>query len=792
MRPSRRISKLSVSFLIFFLIVVVSAGADSSFDPIRNLEKYNVVWNSPSRDAWGTMPTGNGDISLNVWVEKSGDLLFYIGKTDSWDDNSRLLKVGRVRVKINPNPYLSTKAFLQTLRLGDATIDVRYGEGDELVNIKVWVDAQHPVIHVLVEGKKPVEATASVEPWRTEPYELPTIEVSDVHFDHDVPGNKHFPTVVEPDTVLVGQTGRVGWYHHNRKSVGPALSAKLQDMEGFTRMDPILHRTFGAILTAEKGRSVDDLNLVSPQSTSPRFDVYVLTKHPSSPEEWLKAEEELIAATEKIPFAERLRGHRAWWEEFWKRSWIDIASAGPEDDRYIVSRGYNLQRFINACAGRGAYPIKFNGSLFTVPNPGSPGDADYRRWGPGYWWQNTRLPYMSMCTSGDFDLMNPLFRMYTGDVLEMAKYRTKHYLGHAGAYLNECVYFWGAAFNESYGWKPREKRETVLNESRWHRWEWQGGIELLQMMLDYYEHTEDEEFLRQTLLLFAHEILTFYDIHYSVDKNGKIVMEPAQALETWWDCRNPMPEIAGILAVTERLLALAGDKTSGEERAMWQRLHGKMPALPTREVDGVQMLAPAEKFATKQNIENPELYAVFPYRRVAIGKPGIELAVEALNHRLDQGNFGWRQEDIFMAYLGLTDQAREYLVGRAKNKHAGSRFPAFWGPDYDWIPDQDHGGVLLKALQAMLMQTDGKKIYLLPAWPKDWNVDFKLHAPYQTVLEGRVRNGKIVDLKIHPTVRKNDVIGITGKGRLFLEPDFSQERGEARVGVEGVEGWVHF
>jgi alpha-L-fucosidase 2 len=340
----------------------------------------------------------------------------------------------------------------------------------------------------------------------------------------------------------------------------------------------------------------------------------------------------------------------------------------------------------------------------------------------------------------------------------MAKYRTKHYLGHEGAYLNECVYFWGAAFNDSYGWKPREKRKTVLNESPWHRWEWQGGIELLQMMLDFYEHTLDEGFLRQTLLPFAHEILAFYDLHYPVDKNGKIVMEPAQALETWWDCRNPMPEIAGILTVTERLQTLAVSMAGEGERSLWQRLHDKMPKLPMREADGKRMLAPAEKFATKQNIENPELYAVFPYRRAAIGKPGIELAVEALTHRGDKGNFGWRQEDIFMAYLGLVEDARNYLVGRAKNKHEGSRFPAFWGPNYDWIPDQDHGSVLLKALQSMLMQTDGKKIYLLPAWPKDWDVDFKLHAPYQTVLEGRVRNGKIVNLEVRPPSRKKDII----------------------------------
>ncbi len=751
------VSHRTLGFAVTLLLGVFPACAKKDYDPRRGIEKYDVVWDSPSKDAWGTMPVGNGDLGLNVWVESSGDLLFYIGKTDSWDDNCRLLKLGRVRVRLRPNPILQSGTFLQALRLREATVEVRCGEGARRVEIRVWADANHPVIHIAVKGKKPVEASASIELWRTEPFELPTIEVSDVHFDHDVPGNKHFPTVVEPDVVLSGQKGRIGWYHHNIKSVGPALAAKLQDMEGFAQADPILHRTFGAVITAEKGERVDDLNLRSPAALAHLFNIYVLTKHPSSPEAWLSAMEERIASTEKAPFSARLRAHRAWWEEFWKRSWIDIEAAGPAEDAFILSRAYVLQRFINACAGRGQYPIKFNGSIFTVPNPGSPGDADYRRWGPGYWWQNTRLPYMSMCTSGDFDLLEPLYRMYTGDVLEMAKYRTKHYFGHVGAYFNECVYFWGAAFNESYGWTPREKRTVVENESRWHRWEWQGGIELLQMMLDHYEHTLDEALLRSRLLPLAHEILTFYDLHYKVDDQGKIVLEPAQALETWWDCRNPMPEIAGMLAVTERLLELAGDRVNSEEKALWQRIHDKMPDLPTREVEGKKMLAPAEQFANKNNIENPELYAVFPYRRVALGRPGIELAVEALNHRWDRGNFGWRQDDIFMAYLGLTDEVREYLVGRARKWHEGSRFPAFWGPNYDWIPDQDHGGVLLKALQSMLIQTDGKKIFLLPAWPKDWDVHFRVHAPYRTILEGQVRGGEVVKLSVQPPSRRQDI-----------------------------------
>jgi len=74
-----------------------------------------------------------------------------------------------------------------------------------------------------------------------------------------------------------------------------------------------------------------------------------------------------------------------------------------------------------------------------------------------------------------------------------------------------------------------------------------------------------------------------------------------------------------------------------------------------------------------------------------------------------------------------------------------------------FVPDQDHGSVLLKAVQAMLVQTDGREIYLVPAWPKDWNAQFKLHAPLRTVVSGKVEGGRLVQLNVQPESRRKDV-----------------------------------
>jgi alpha-L-fucosidase 2 len=314
-------------------------------------------------------------------------------------------------------------------------------------------------------------------------------------------------------------------------------------------------------------------------------------------------------------------------------------------------------------------------------------------------------------------------------------------------------------FTETYGIEPFEQRTDKLQASGWHKWEWVSGLELVSLLLDRHEYTGDGVFLRDTALPAAREVLGFFDQHYRTGEDGKLHMHPAQALETWWDCVNPMPELAGLHAATARLLALPEALTTGDERAFWKQLQAKLPALPTtRTPDGKTMLAPAREFTMKRNSENPELYAVFPFRQIAVGRPNLEWGIEALNHRTDKGAFGWRQDDLFMAYLGLADQARDYTVRRARLKNAASRFPVFWGPNYDWVPDQDHGSVLLATVQALLLQTDGRRIYLLPAWPRDWNCDFKLHAPYQTVIEGKVVEGKLVDVKVTPPSRAQDVV----------------------------------
>ncbi len=743
---SRLIALLSAAVISAF---ACASSAAPSGDP---LTACNVVWDSPSRDSSGSMPIGNGDIGLNVWIEEHGDLLFYIGKSDAWSENAQLLKLGRVRVSLEPNPFAGVGTFRQELRLREGEITVAAGEGRGRTIVRVWVDANRPVVWVEVESGVPVELRVRYETWRTERRRM---EGGELFAAYGVTGDPN-PVYVEPDTILPASKGRITWYHHNAYSCYPA-NLTLQGLGGLVGRfsDPIAGRTFGGCIEGPGLRAADAVTLISERPSLKQYAaVTILTAEAASVAEW-KARLDRPAGAARALTPEKCRpAHRAWWNAFWDRSWIRVSGA---PDAMTVTRGYALQNWIAACAGRGAQPIKFNGSLFTVDAvlKDARYNADYRSWGGPYWFQNTRLPYYAMIAAGQYDLMRPLFGMYTG-ALPLARERTRLYYRHEGAFFPETMYFWGTYVDDNYG-RDRASLPTGLTENRYIRYLWEGGIELTLMMLDVYDHTRDAGFLRTTLMPLATEIVLFYDLHYPRD-GGRIRFEPAQALETWWDSVNPMPEIAGLRSVLPRLLELPKDAVSSETHARWTRLLGELPPVPVREDSGAVVLAPAEKLGPKSNSENPELYAIFPYGLYGVGKDNLDLALRTWERRDPRGTGGWRQDAVNAAMLGLGDEAGRMVAENFSNKHEGSRFPAFWGPNYDWIPDQDHGSVAVLALQRMLMQTEGRAIRLLPAWPDGWDADFKLHAPYKTVVEGSIRGGRIASLTVTPPERRKDVI----------------------------------
>jgi hypothetical protein len=93
--------------------------------------------------------------------------------------------------------------------------------------------------------------------------------------------------------------------------------------------------------------------------------------------------------------------------------------------------------------------------------------------------------------------------------------------------------------------------------------------------------------------------------------------------------------------------------------------------------------------------------------------------------------------------LGLANTARNLVTQGFLTTDVGSRFIGFYGPNYDWIPDQDQPSVATIALQRMLLQVDGEHVELFPAWPSDWDVEFRLFGPAGAILMGEYADGAV-------------------------------------------------
>jgi len=763
---SRNLKERSFALL---LIVFVFAGIGCSVNEaletenIKKLKEYNVSWDTPSENSMGSMPAGNGDTGINLWVEKNGDLLFYLSKTDAWSGNGQLLKIGKIRLSLSPNPFMEGSSFMQVLDVANGLIHIEAGENKERIYIDVWVDANHSVVEVDVKSKKSISAIVSTEPWRTRRRQILNVNEIDAVYGLDGVGGSD--VFVEKDTVLSMEEEGVIWLHRNERSIWQA-NLDLQGLDSFVKegRDPLLDRTFGGVIRSPELKKIAPSQLASKDPLK-RFSVsvYTLTSRTETQQEWVGQITNNVFAIESKSRTGRLKDHKNWWYSFWNRSYIHLSTQIEEEKEKVfnVTKNYALQRYMNACSGRGNSPIKFNGSIFTVDTKNFEGkwngfDADYRRWGGPYWWQNTRLPYWSMLEAGDFDLMQPLFRMYH-EALPIRKLATKTYYNHQGAFFPETMYFWGTYADNNYG-RDRTELPVGMTLNRYIRYYWQGGLEVSLMMLDYYAFTKDQEFLKETLLPVVTEIIHFFDQHWGRNQNGKIRFEPAMALETYNTAVNPLPEIVGINKVCTELLKLPESVVSDSLQKQWKRVISELPNVPVKQIEGRDVLAPAYEYSGKQNIENPELYAIFPYRAYGVGKEKLEMARYTFENRAIKITGGWQQNAIKAAYLGLAEEAAELTATNFNTSNDAFRFPTMWGPNYDWLPDQCHGTVAMTALQRMLVQYDGDEIYLFPAWPKGWDVEFKLNAPYNTIIEGSIKNGNIESLIVNPESRMEDVI----------------------------------
>jgi hypothetical protein len=143
------------------------------------LNNYNIVWTSQSKNASESIPCGGGDIGMNVWVE-NGELLIYVARSGSFNEDNALMKSGRLRIKCSPNPF-EGQSFKQELHLQEGYTTVEAVNNGVKVSMKIWAEVFKPIAHVDIVSNKNISVEASYESWRYQDRNINLVRILAIH-----------------------------------------------------------------------------------------------------------------------------------------------------------------------------------------------------------------------------------------------------------------------------------------------------------------------------------------------------------------------------------------------------------------------------------------------------------------------------------------------------------------------------------------------------------------------------------------------------------------------------------
>ncbi len=734
----------------------------------QSIADYNPVWHTQSKNSSESMPCGGGDIGLNVWTE-DGDILFYMSKSGTFDENNTLLKLGRVRLRLTPNPLMND--FSQELNLDEGCIYIKGKDGAVASTIRIWVDVFNPMIHVDIENSKALKVEAFYENWRHEDRLLRKSESNQNSYKWVAPKD----LATKKDHVQF-DGDRVIFYHQNTGETVFDATVKQQGLEHVKSQifNPLENLIFGGMMEgkdlfvsgiSEGNYASADYQAWKLESKKPLKKTNLKIKLHSAQTSNLSAWKSDLSK----PVTSDLKQNRKWWKQFWERSFIHITSS-KDAKANEIARNYQLFRYMLGCNAYGDYPTKFNGGLFTYDPQHTDTSfvftPDFRKWGGGtHTAQNQRLVYFPMLSSGDFDMMKPQFDYYNR-MLPTAELRTKEYWGHEGASFTEQIENFGLPNPSEYGWKRPEWYDKGMEYNAWLEYQWDTALEFCYMILLKEQYTGE---LIEEYIPLIESTLNFFNEHYQhlarqrgrkvFDGEDKLVLYPGSACETYKMATNASSTIAALKVVTTNLLKSNSFEADSAKLSYFETFLSRIPEIKIDEIEGHQVIAPAWSWERINNVETPQLYPVFPWGIYGVGKADLEIAQNTWKYDSDVAKFrshvGWKQDAIWAARLGLVDEAKDLVVKKLESSK--TRFPVFWGPGFDWTPDHNWGGSGMIALQDMLLQTNGDAINLLPTWPKEWDVHFKLHAPNNTTVECKLEKGEIKLLKVIPEERTKDV-----------------------------------
>jgi hypothetical protein len=661
---------------------------------------------------------------------------------------------GRVSIGVGGEPFRAGRAFEQRLSLAEARCTVS-GEG---VHAECWVAAEDDVLVVQVtdgrETPQAVEVTLAMwrDPW-------------------------------------VQTGGHVAAYEFCPSGTGVALVQTFREADHFCSSAVAVTCPGGETLSA--GRETRSRTLHLPASHGTRTILVASAAswdaHADAGETAARILTEL-AAPEALAAAEAR--HACWWREFWDRTFVKITS--PDGRGEQAARDRDLFLYHMASSSRGAFPPKWNGSIFTV-------EGDTRAWGSQFWLWTMEMLYWPLHAADAGDLAAPFFEMYRKALPAMTTAARQRW-NAAGLFLPETMPFDGPAelpadvldeYRDRFLVRPRGTAVSPRLRGRclydWHLdastrttdeahagYSWishvaSSGAELAVHAWWHYRHTGDREWLRSHAYPFLRGTAEFYRSLVRRGEDGCWHLHGTNAHEDFWGVTDSIMDLAAIRgAVPLAIRAAEILKTDADLRGQWQVLLNELAPYPlgadprtkalTGGVPADDAWAAGYRGAVdgSHNPEDVQLTPIFPFedwtletRDATMDAVARRTLALAPRHRRVLG--GERLNTAIRSPIAAVragpgaDLPAILERYRAAFASLPNGFSLFEGPTAHSI---EHLGLLTMTLQEALLQSvsprpgEPEVITVFPAWPREGDAEFRLLARGGFLVTAAVRGGE--------------------------------------------------
>lgn len=738
------------------------------------ISKADLIYSKPVKRSEAGQPVGNGRMGTLVWTKPQA-LCFQINRVDVFSNNSNsnmfdanvvdasvLMDNGRdycggagmVDIDFLSNEDIfSDSSFNQHLSCYDGTLETE-GKG---INTNTFVWNEEDVMAVNISDSREFQTSAIVS----------------------------LRTLRQP-TIIRG--------NHTAKSRLQVAGDKIVLIQEFTENEYYCRSAVAISIPGVKTRAwiAKDTEIKLATTTGTRdYTILISSAATFNPKVDIAARaiKQLDDAASK-GYEEILASNKGWWHSFWEQSYVQLHSQDGEAD--YVSKNYAYYLYLMASTSRGDYPVKFNGMLWST-------GGDTRTWGGAYWWANQNALYNpALFAANQTELMNPMFSMYSGRYESYALAASQQW-GSKGIFIPETVGFDGlpelpdsiaSEMRELYLVnKPWEERSRAFIDyglrknrflSRWNCLIGEGafgfcthifssGAKIAYLYWMKYEFTLDKQWLSEFAYPMIKGIAEFYRNFPNMKKadDGKYHIYHVNDHETVWDGHNTAEEISAMMGILP--VAIKASEILNEDaglRSLWKELLQNLSPLPLssdypelagKPVTFVRSLPPVwggPAFSNTLPVWNFDLCTLESKDEelMNIARSTFDAFFpDGINEKTASGGSGLCNAGVL---LGNKEAAKYLIPERMRlrdNIVMENRMDLTEGVQGTTA---ERLGKASEALQNALCQSIPAKpgeayiIRVFPAWPDDWDAQFKLLARGNFLVSSSFQNGQIEYVEI--------------------------------------------